>query len=304
MTTSLSAPAPQLDRARPAHLDAALPAPVAAWVRSVLPEPVLVATAPQTGMAKARERVVHHLVDRDAREWYLKLESRTSAWVREVRAYRRWATAMGGLMPEMPFADRDLRAMLLTALPGKPSDGSVLEHHRVAGSWLALFQSAEEPRVRNASFREGRTIDRLRRRYPSLVPDREFDVARGAVAILEERPELEPVKVPSHGDFRPGNWLVDDAGQLRVIDLGSAGRHPHTRDLAALSYGAWQRTPGAREAFLEGFGRQLTHEEELAVFARNCEQALRDIYRGHLLGVRPRLLRGRHRLQTLVHVAR
>jgi len=284
-------------------IGATLPPPVLSWVRSVLPHPDLVATPPQTQMASARGRVVHELADHRGQAWYLKIEPRVRAWEREVHAYRQWATAMPGLTPAMPFAQRELQTMLLTAVPGEASSGRDLDHHRRAGSWLRHFHGAEPPRTHRAPFTGGRRLDRMRQRHPHAVQDAEFEFARGAVALLERRPELEPLLVPGHGDFRPHNWLVDGAGLLRVIDFGDSGLHPPTRDFAALAYGWWQRLPGAKDAFLAGYGRELTQEEEQAVFARSCHRALWDIFEGHRLGVRPSIRRGRRRLRALVDSA-
>ncbi|ROR91872.1 phosphotransferase enzyme family protein [Nocardioides aurantiacus] len=252
-------------------------------------------------MARARGRVVHQVADREGGTWFLKIEPRATAWEREVRAYDSWGHVPAGSMPALAASDETLSTILVSALPGLPSDGSDLDHFRQAGAWLAQFHGGEEPRPRTRSIAQaGRTLDAMHQRYPGAVGEAAYTFARSAVRMLEQQPSLEPLDMPSHGDFRPHNWVTGATSTLGVIDFGDSGWHPPTRDLAGLSYAWWQRTPGAEQAFVAGYGRPLTRSEGVAVLARNCHRALFDIYEGHRLGVRPSIRRGRRRLRALM----
>ncbi|WP_425572723.1 phosphotransferase family protein [Nocardioides hwasunensis] len=59
--------------------------------------------------------------------------------------------------------------------------------------------------------------------------------------------------VPTHGDWQPRNWLVDD-GVVRVIDLGRASMRPPTEDFVRLAGQDFARDPELETAFLDGYG--------------------------------------------------
>ena len=53
---------------------------------------------------------------------------------------------------------------------------------------------------------------------------------------------------------RPSNWLVDEEGTIRVIDLGRADWRPRVTDLARLARQEWECRPDLEAAFLDGYG--------------------------------------------------
>jgi hypothetical protein len=59
--------------------------------------------------------------------------------------------------------------------------------------------------------------------------------------------------VPTHGDWQPRNWLIDD-GVVRVIDFGRADLRPATEDFVRLARQDFARNPRLEAAFLEGYG--------------------------------------------------
>jgi hypothetical protein len=70
-----------------------------------------------------------------------------------------------------------------------------------------------------------------------------------------------PVRVvPTHGDFQPRNWVVHD-GVVRLIDLGRAGWRPARTDLARLAVGPLAGRSELRDAFVAGYGADLTDDE-------------------------------------------
>ncbi len=75
------------------------------------------------------------------------------------------------------------------------------------------------------------------------------------------------VKVPCHRDYTPRNWLVDD-GTLAVIDFEWACLDAAAGDLARLHLAIWRGRPDLREAFLDGYGRQLDETDH--VILRGC----------------------------------
>jgi Ser/Thr protein kinase RdoA (MazF antagonist) len=75
------------------------------------------------------------------------------------------------------------------------------------------------------------------------------------------RPAI-PMTVPCHGDYAPRNWVVDGEGTVRVIDFGQAERDLAVKDFLQLARRDWVGKPELREAFFEGYGRQLTPHEQ------------------------------------------
>ncbi len=60
--------------------------------------------------------------------------------------------------------------------------------------------------------------------------------------------------VPTHGDWQPRNWLVDD-GVVRAIDFGRAELRPAMTDLVRVAAVDFSGRPDLERAFVEGDGR-------------------------------------------------
>lgn len=60
--------------------------------------------------------------------------------------------------------------------------------------------------------------------------------------------------VPTHGDWHPRNWLIDD-GHILAIDFGRAGLRPVEEDFVRLGRQDFLRNPTFEDAFLQGYGR-------------------------------------------------
>jgi Ser/Thr protein kinase RdoA (MazF antagonist) len=73
--------------------------------------------------------------------------------------------------------------------------------------------------------------------------------------------------VPTHGDWHPRNWIVDDAGVVRAIDLGRADLRPAATDLLRLSSRELRGDPTLEAAFLDGYGMLAAALADLRVSA-------------------------------------
>ncbi len=63
--------------------------------------------------------------------------------------------------------------------------------------------------------------------------------------------------VPTHGDWHPRNWLVNDSGatpHVMAIDFGRFDWRSAQSDLLRLQLGQWNGRPDLEEAFLRGYG--------------------------------------------------
>jgi Ser/Thr protein kinase RdoA (MazF antagonist) len=160
--------------------------------------------------------------------------------------------------------------MIVSASPGEPApwpaaDLSPLPDadrvaeqalHREAGVLLRRFHDAEPPLLCDdwgaAKIAE---LDRLMPMASQLLSKRDLALVRAEVATLSGLPC--PGKVPCHHDYTPRNWLVKDGVQY-VIDFEHAGLDVWLADLARLHLGIWPDRPDLKQAFLLGYGRQLS----------------------------------------------
>jgi 8-oxo-dGTP diphosphatase len=192
---------------------------------------------------------------------------------REVNAYRNVVPVLGrGRAPELIAADRNLLAVVLTALPGVLVKGSSLsldeelEVYQQAGQLLRRIHDAPVA----ADGMDG--IERLvvrheehLRRTDGLLNAREIALVReSADALMAIRSGLR--MAPTHGDFQPRNFLWDQTTRrLGLIDFERAEDGPVLRDLVRLEIGPWAERADLRDSFFAGYGRDLTDEERTAL---------------------------------------
>ena len=174
---------------------------------------------------------------------------------RELRAHREWlapwvAVARG---PELVHADGEAKVIVTRLVPGVLVEGSAAEHdpdvYRQAGELLALLHGQEshvDPEFEaRAKAKSLAWLDKPHR----ITPDVE-ERLRAEIASWPSPPALV---VPTHGDWQPRNWLVDD-GVVSAIDLGRADLRPAVSDLARLAAQQFRGAPELEVAFLEGYG--------------------------------------------------
>ncbi|MFE2542706.1 phosphotransferase enzyme family protein [Actinacidiphila glaucinigra] len=238
----------------------------------------------------------------DGRTGYVKVHLNDRFHAREVTAYRTWVPALGGAAPRLIAADARLRAVVVTAVPGRPlSDGvrRAPNEERTLfvriGALAAAIHGSAPPRPRSAD--EGPAAWKLDRHLDGarahLAPgDEEF--VRTLTARSASLPPLD--LVPTHGDFQLRNLLW--SGRLAVIDFERSEPQPALRDLVRLS-DAWTGRPDLHEAFLTGYGRPLTPSEEERLAVDSALDAVSGIRYGAAEGDPEVLARG---LRTLARL--
>lgn len=211
---------------------------------------------------------VVEVVTADGRRLIAKAHGGRAQYDVEVDAYRRWVPAIAERAPELVVADDERGVLVVTALDGEVEP--VLDReterrvHRDAGVVLRRFHEAEravadpdavERRVQSFRHWTGRAGD-------GLLDADDMAFAEKWVDRLRLLPAMPAV--PTHGDWSPRNWLVDH-GVVRVIDFERAGPAWWTKDLERLWWKEWLDRPDLRDAFLDGYGRELSELEATAL---------------------------------------
>ncbi|GAA1728720.1 hypothetical protein GCM10009809_25390 [Isoptericola hypogeus] len=206
---------------------------------------------------------------------------------REVHAHREWTGPWlaQGRAARLRYADVDAKLLVTSYLPGR----LVQDHPAAAGpdtyaqAGLLLAALHGQSAVEDAGYeaRANAKAERWLAGDHRITPD---DVAQ-LRALIRSWPTPPAVLVPTHGDWQGRNWLVDDDGTVRVIDLGRAELRPAMTDLARLAEREFRRYPGAEEAFLAGYGLDPRTPEEW--FRSRVREAIGTAAWAHRVGDEP-----------------
>jgi hypothetical protein len=223
-----------------------------------------------------RQAVVLEIADGAGRGWIVKHSRDPVHHRNEVRAYREWVGALGGLAPAMVAHDDALRVVLLSLEPGTVGTGAGADAHAQAGALVRRLHDAAPPTPAPdlGAVLAGR-IEAAVAAGPGLFAAADVRLARRRVAALRGFPP--PYRVPTHQDNQPRNWLVDRSGTVRLIDFGLSDRDVWVRDLVRLEFWDWADDPTGRDAFLAGYGRALSDADRAALAALGAVTALRTV---------------------------
>ncbi|WP_221629329.1 aminoglycoside phosphotransferase family protein [Humibacillus xanthopallidus] len=172
-----------------------------------------------------------------------------------MRAHREWLRPWlaDRRAPRLVHADVGAKVLVTRYLPGRLVLGHGAadepETYRQAGALLASLH-AQDPHPdpdheRRENAKALAWLDGTHR-----IDTRTEQRLRSLVASWPAEPVIV---VPTHGDWQPRNWLVDD-GTVRVIDFGRADLRPAMTDLTRLAAQDFRRNPSLEEAFLDGYG--------------------------------------------------
>ncbi|MER6031851.1 phosphotransferase [Streptomyces sp. NPDC001851] len=242
---------------------------------------------------------------RDAEDgvWFVKIHQSDRFHQREVTAFRSWVPCLGPMAPRLMAADASLRAVVITAVPGRSLHG-------------AVHPPEQERRI---FHRIGQLAATIHRSAPALPPlpdsmpleklERHLDGARACLEPGDEAfirattkeaaglPALE--RVPTHGDFQRRNLRWEKStGTVYVIDFERSERAPAVRDFVRLS-DAWHGRPDLHEALMTGYGRPLSLAEEEHLVVLSVLDAVSGIQYGAAHGDPELVERGRRTLARL-----
>jgi Ser/Thr protein kinase RdoA (MazF antagonist) len=274
--------------------------PLWAWMHEVLGDGCVLEELPVNGRKDAKGQLVRRVVDDRGGCWILKQVAVTQEWCAEHHAYQHWVPALADAAPVLRAADPGLRALLVSEVPGSHPSASRPRTYQQAGALLRRLHDAAPPRERPASERQA-----ARKRLHRLLDEADDVLTRPERAFVRERGAALAqlplgATVPCHGDYRSHNWLVDEVGEMRVIDFGKARWEQPTWDLAKLFLRPWWRRPRLARAFLQGYGRDLSPEEKAYVEARMAVDALSHVAFGAKKGSQRHVRFGRSRMTDLL----
>ncbi|MFS0901325.1 phosphotransferase [Mycolicibacterium litorale] len=187
---------------------------------------------------------------------------------REITAYQRFTDCLArtGRAAEMLHHDRGANLLVIRYLHGSLVEGTAAEFapdtYRQAGRLARLFHD-QDRRVDphwdiDATTKSVALLDKPNRIAPEVVTR-----LREILSAHRPRPL---VVVPTHGDWQPRNWLVDDA-TIKVIDFGRFGWRPAISDFCRLAAQQWRLDGELEEAFFAGYGGDPRTPDEWRMLA-------------------------------------
>ena len=225
----------------------------AAWVHERMPDAVLVRDMSWHLMAST---VLHvrGSIGGTLTEAVVKTGDATNHHIeREIDAHCEWTDDLvsSGHAARLLDSDAGERVMLLEFLRGTLVEGTGAESD--AGTYAqagGLLRRLHRTESRVDATHEARANARAQR---WLEGEHRVDsaTAERAQSILAADPAPRVEVVPTHGDWQPRNWLIDD-GILRVIDFGRFAFRPAGTDLTRLAAQQWLRHPDLEAAFFDG----------------------------------------------------
>jgi len=228
---------------------------------------------------------------------YVKIYRQKSSWEREVHAYEQWVSAFANAAPRLlAVRDEEPFSLLVGELPGRimenvklPAQQEQMVWHDAGRALVSLHDFAIGecfgPCRRDGACAgtpindameyilaelERWTAHGIRAGY---LNDDELAIIRATHGLLPSFENERPV--PCHRDYCPANWLVTSDGVWAgVIDFEFANWDVRVADFCRYPDFEWLRRPDLWEAFLDGYGRFLTTQEEQQRLVAHVQYAI------------------------------
>ncbi|MEJ8640130.1 aminoglycoside phosphotransferase family protein [Streptomyces sp. MS2.AVA.5] len=208
---------------------------------------------------------------------FLKVSPTAVMYERETLALRSAAPALGaGGAPQLRASSAEHLALILTAVPGQPLKQLTLapaeeaRAHRHAGALLARLHAAGDlsgPRRREAEQALQAAADgadgHLAKAGDQLTAP-QHKLVRDLAEQLRTLPPLPLAFI--HGDAWDRNLMWSQVQQQAGwIDFERARVATAVQDFVSMACSTWTDRPDLRAACLQGYGRNLTPAEQLAL---------------------------------------
>jgi len=225
-------------------------------------------------------------INSDEGVFFFKINRRRHRWGSEVFAYRNWSEAFAPYIPKLRavFDCPDNPGLLLTAVPGSPlrevgftGPGSAsafaragrllrrlhdfavgeffgcMDENGMPIDWAGQPLSASRRADLVSQMREHLTAQLERGKAIGCLASDEQEVLKWAIDAADCY--ASEVPVPTSEDFTPGNWLVDQNGNLvAVIDLENMHWGARMTPFVRLVLNYFPENPEGEQAFFEGYG--------------------------------------------------
>lgn len=209
--------------------------------------------------------------------FYLKISPKAVMYERETLALRSAAPALGaGCAPQLRASSAEHLALLLTAVPGRPLKQLTLtppeeaRAYRQAGALLARLHAAGDltgPRRAEAEQALQAAADGADGHLANAgdrltAPEQKF--VRDMAEQLRTLPPLPLAFI--HGDAWDRNLMWSRTlQQAGWIDFERSRAATAVQDFVLMACSTWTDRPDLRAACLQGYGRNLTAEEQHAL---------------------------------------
>lgn len=214
---------------------------------------------------------------------FVKQHVAARKFAQERNAYTTWVTQLDNV-PELLAVKEDVpRALLLSAVPGQLVQTAALSPQQLehvywqAGKTLGTIHALTVPAVDPLSLQAAMTARAgtwlgLAANY---LTQADIDwVAQQVEALV---PLLEGAeRVPCHKDFETRNWLLD-GDKLYLIDFEHAGLDYWLFDIQRLHDATFRFQPQLKAAFMAGYGRELSVQDEKILNLHGAFKALTTI---------------------------
>lgn len=224
---------------------------------------------------------------------YVKISSSSTAYAREIAAYQHAAQVLvRGEAPTLVDSDPELCAIATTPLPGTVVRGTPLDAeteeqvHTAAGALLRRWHDSASPDptdrddLRAHLVRQAAEAAKYRHDLTEHLTTEQDAILQRAATELPGLAETLPLAY-RHGDYSPRNWLWNrEQEQHGLIDFEEAVEGAAVEDLVWLHGAVWPTRPDLQHAFLTGYDRALSTEEQHTLHLITAKVAVSYLHTG------------------------
>lgn len=207
-------------------------------------------------------------------KWYQAVAD----YQRELDALTSYTPSLGSDAPKLIDHDDSFQMLLQSEVPGDRAtnlgqDWDPLIHYR-AGVLIRRLHESGQP-VRSDQFAR-QCAARFEDAAGALDGVIESHLLSEARLLIARAMDVETmVLVPTHRVNHPKNWLVDRGGHVRLIDFAQSEYDPWIVDVFLLEQDYWRSDPNLKVAFLGGYDREISPEDNTMLRAHHAVMAVR-----------------------------
>ncbi len=207
-------------------------------------------------------------------KWYQAVAD----YQRELDALTSYTPSLGSDAPKLIDHDDSFQMLLQSEVPGDRAtnlgqDWDPLIHYR-AGVLIRRLHESGQP-VRSDQFAR-QCAARFEDAAGALDGVIESHLLSEARLLIARAMDVETmVLVPTHRVNHPKNWLVDPGGHVRLIDFAQSEYDPWIVDVFLLEQDYWRSDPNLKVAFLGGYDREISPEDNTMLRAHHAVMAVR-----------------------------